>query len=78
MTCLSYKTKQYYGHRFLIFCFTNFFLQQVNVGGRNKNENKINSDHFPIELELKETQLRIEGNTTVFPSILIQLENGPN
>ena len=56
---------------FFIFCFTDFFLQQVRVGGRNKNKKKINLDHFPIELKSKETQL-------VFPSILIQLENGPN
>ena len=33
----------------VIFCFTDFFSQQVMVGGRNKNENKIHSDHFPIE-----------------------------
>ena len=32
---------------------------------------KIHSDHFPIELKSKETQF-------VFPSILIQLENGQN
>ena len=49
------------------FLFYRFFSQQVSVGGRNKN--KIHSDHFPIELKSKET---------VFPSILIQLENGPN
>ena len=30
------------GHRFFIFCFTDFFLQQVSVGGRNKNESKMN------------------------------------
>ena len=45
--------------------------QQVRVGGRNKNKNKIHSDHFPNDLKLKETRI-------VFPSILIQLENGPN
>ena len=38
-----------------IFCFTDFFSQQVRVGGRNKNKNKIHSDHFPIELKSKET-----------------------
>ena len=46
------------------------FSQQVRVGGRNK----IHLDHFSIEL-------KIEGNTIfkiAFPSILIQLENGPN
>ena len=59
------------GHHFFIFCFTDFLSQQVCVGGRNKNKNKIHSDHFPIELKSKETQ-------GVFPSILIQLENGPN
>ena len=52
------------------FLFYRFFSQQVSVGGRNKNKNKIHSDHFPIELKSKET--------TVFPSILIQLEIGPN
>ena len=60
------------GHRFFFlffFLFYRFFSQQVSVGGRNKNKNKIHSDHFPIELKSKETQ---------FPSILIQLENGPN
>ena len=57
---------------FFYFLFYRFFSQQVSVGGRNKNKNKIHSDHFPIELKLKETQ------ETVFPSILIQLENGPN
>ena len=40
---------------FFIFCFTDFFAQQVSVGGRNKNKNKIHSDHFPIELKSKET-----------------------
>ena len=41
----------------------------VRVGGRNKNKNKIHLDNFPIELKSKDF---------VFPSILIQLENGPN
>ena len=36
-----------------------------------KIKNKIQSDHFPIQLKLKETRI-------VFPSILIQLENGTN
>ena len=44
------------------FLFYRLFSQQVSIGGRNKNNNKIHSDHFPA----------------VFPSILIQLENGPN
>ena len=53
---------------FFYFLFYRFFSQQVSVGGRNKNKNKKFPDHFPIELKSKET----------FPSILIQLENGPN
>ena len=44
------------GHRFLFFVLK-IFSQQVSVGGLNKNKNKIHSDHFPIELKLKETQL---------------------
>ena len=55
---------------FFYFLFYRFFLQQVRVGGQNKNKNKIHSDHFPTELKSKETHI-------VFPSILIQLENGP-
>ena len=51
---------------FFYFLFYRFFSQQVSVGGRDKNKNTIHSDHFPIELKSKETQ------------ILIQLENGPN
>ena len=35
---------------FLFFVLPGFFSQQVRVGGRNKNKNKIHSDHFPIEL----------------------------
>ena len=35
---------------FLFFCFTDFFSQQVLVGGRNENKNKIHSDRFPVEL----------------------------
>ena len=54
------------------FSFHQFFPQQVRVGGRNKNKNKIHSDRFPTELISKETRF------SVFPSILIQLENGPN
>ena len=42
---------------FFYFLFYRFFSQQVSVGGQNKNKNKINSDHFPIELKSKETQL---------------------
>ena len=36
------------------FLFYRFLSQQVRVGGRN--ENKIKSDLFPIELKLKETR----------------------
>ena len=39
---------------FLIFVLP-IFSQNVRVGGRNKNKNKIHSDHFPIELRSKET-----------------------
>ena len=42
---------------FFYFLFYRFFSQQVSVGGRNKNKNKIHLDHFPIELKSKETQL---------------------
>ena len=41
---------------FFYFLFYQFFSQQVRVGGRNKNKNKIRSDHFPIELKLNETE----------------------
>ena len=41
---------------FFYFLFYRFFSQQVSVGGRNKNKNKIHSDHFPIELKSKETR----------------------
>ena len=44
------------------FSFCRFYCSQVDY-----IKNKIHSDHFPIELKSKET-----------PSILIQLENGPN
>ena len=53
---------------FFLFVVLPIFSQQVRVGGRNKNKNKIHSDHFPIDLK----------SIFVFPSILIQLENGPN
>ena len=56
---------------FLFFVLSNFFLQQVRVGGQNKNKNKIHLDDFPIELKSKETRF-------AFPSIIIQLENRPN
>ena len=56
---------------FFYFLFYRLFLQQVRVGGRNKNENKIHLDQLPIELKSKETRF-------VFPLILIQLENGQN
>ena len=62
--------EQVFRPEFSYFLFYRFFSQQVSVGGRHKNKNKIHSDHFPIELKSKET--------VVFPSILIQLENGPN
>ena len=53
------------------------FSQQFRVGGRrNKNKNKIHSDHFPIELKSTETRYR-RKHEIMFPSILIQLENGP-
>ena len=42
---------------FFLFFVLQFFLQQVSVGGRNENKNKIHSNHFPIELKSKETQL---------------------
>ena len=47
---------------FIYFLYYQFLSQQViiRIGGRDKN--KINSDHFSIELKLK------------FPSILIQFE----
>ena len=38
---------------FFYFLFYRFF-SQVSVRGRNKNKNKIHSDHFPIELKSKE------------------------
>ena len=48
------------GHRFFIFCFTNFFRNKLyRVGGRTKNKSKIRSDHFPIELKSKETQFLV-------------------
>ena len=42
---------------FFYFLFYRFFSQQISVRGRNKNKNKIHSDHFQIELKSKETQL---------------------
>ena len=42
---------------FFYFLFYPFFSQQVRVGGRNKNYNKIHSDHFVIELKSKETRI---------------------
>ena len=38
----------------------------IITGGRTKNNNKIHSDHFPIELKSKET-----GNCVSFDSNLI-------
>ena len=40
---------------FFLFFVLQIFSQQVSVGGRNKNKNKVHSDHFPIELKSKET-----------------------
>ena len=40
----------------LFFVLPIFFLQQVMVGGRNKNKNKIHSEDFPTELKSKETR----------------------
>ena len=57
---------------FLNFLFYRFFSQQVRVGGRNKNKNKIHYDHFPIEIKNR------RKHEIVFPLILIQLENGLN
>ena len=65
--CCSCMTKTGYvtmGHvsvrpSFFYFLFYQFFSQQVRVGGRNKNKNKIHSDHFPIELKSKETGFRV-------------------
>ena len=47
---------------FFYFLFYRFFSQQVRVGGRNKNKNKIHLDHFPFELKLKETRDRVSFN----------------
>ena len=59
---------------FFYLLFYQFFSQQIRVGGRNKNKNKIHSNHFSIVLKSKETRI----HEIVFPLILIQLENGPN
>ena len=53
-----------YGHLFFIFCFTDIFHNKL--GGQNKNKNKIHSDHFPIELKSKETQLNNGPNEFYF------------
>ena len=63
---------------FFIFCNTDFFSQQVRVRGRDKNENKIHSDHFPIELKSKETQFHVFFDFNSIGKWLIQVENGPN
>ena len=47
-------------HFFRPFFFYRFLSQQVRVGGRNKNKNKIHSDHFPIELKSKETRVSFD------------------
>ena len=38
----------------VIFCFTNFFRNKLGLEDEIKKKN--HSDHFPIELKLKETQ----------------------
>ena len=43
---------------FFYFLFYRFFSQQIRVGGGNK----IHSDHFPIELKLKETRNHVSFN----------------
>ena len=53
------EVRIFLGHLFFIFLFYQFFSQQVRVGGRNKNENRIHSDHFPIKLKSKETRFRV-------------------
>ena len=58
MTCLLSGERALPFGLLVYFLFYRFFSQQVSVGGRNKNKNKIHSDHFPIELKSKETQLR--------------------
>ena len=45
------------GHNFFIFCFTDFFRNKL--GPEDEIKNKIHSDHFPIELKSKETQIVI-------------------
>ena len=50
------------GHRFFYFLFYRFFSQQVSVGGRNRNINKIHWVHFPIELKSKETRNSVSFN----------------
>ena len=58
-------------NQLVYFLFYRFFSQQVSVEGRNKNKNKIHSDHFPVELKSKETQLPVlywhesEGNKKI-------------
>ena len=42
---------------FFIFCFTDFFRNKLVSEDEIKIKIKINSDHFPIELKSKETQL---------------------
>ena len=61
------------GHHFFIFCFTDYFLQQVRVGGRNKNKNKIHLDSFPLELKSK-IQLENGPNKFHFNSINLAAE----
>ena len=44
------------GHRFFIFCFTDFFRDKLGSEDEIKILKKIHSDHFPIELKSKETR----------------------
>ena len=48
---------------FFYFLLYLFFWQQVRVGGRNRNKNKIHLDHFPIELKSKETHVSFDFNS---------------
>ena len=59
------------------FCLTDFFSQQVRVGGRNKNKNKIYSDHFLIELKSKETQTigLVNAHLIYWPSKAQNIQN---
>ena len=69
----------YHGHKVtkamvLYFLFYQFFSQQVRVGGRNKNKNKIHSDHFrkPSILIQLENGPKIKFIRTIFGSLQFQ------